>query len=169
APRWAKPTGKAEEKEFQACKDVLSTNSLRLAARYAGNQSKVWDEVAKTQKKLSANAKADVQAKESDTSLQLSLEAKEVRAATAKYVDRLEKAAKDKTDVIGYVFAINDKVVSADIYGSAALFQKLWPRLLRATATEAFAEIQKDKKFAPVALASVQAFLADANKGKPVT
>src|SRR5207244_8951732 len=104
APRWAQPTGKAEEKEFQACRDVLASNSLRLAARYEGKQSKVWDEVANTQRMLSANAKADVKAKESDTSLQLSLEAKEVRAAIAKYADTLEKTLKDKSDTIGYVF-----------------------------------------------------------------
>lgn len=169
APRWSQPTGKAEEKEFQACKDVLSTNSLRLAARYAGDQSKVWHEVAKAQEKLSANAKVDVKAKESDTSLQLSLDAKEVRAATAKYVDKLEGILKDRKDAIGYVFAINGKVMSADIYGSSALFQKLWPRLLRATATEAFADLQKGKSVAPVALASVETFLADADKGKPTT
>jgi hypothetical protein len=171
APRWSRPTGKAEEKQFQACKDVLSSNSLRLAARYAGDQSKVWNEVAKTQEKLSANAKVDVKNKESDTSLQLSLEAKEVRAAVAKYFDKLEKILQDKKDTIGYVFAINGKVMSADIYGSSALFQKLWPRLLKATATEAFADMQKGKSFAPVPLASVRTFtfMTDAEKGKPTT
>ncbi len=107
----------------------------------------------------------DVKAKESDTSLQLSLEVKEVRAALGRYVDKLEKITKDKNDVIGYVFAINGKVVSADIYGSSAMFSKLWPRLLKATATEAFAEMQKDKKFDPVALAAVHTFFAEADKG----
>jgi hypothetical protein len=169
APRWSQPTGKAEEKQFQGCKDSLCTNALRLAARYAGDQSKVWNEVANTQKKLTMNAKVDVKAKESDTSLQLSLEIKEVRAALAKYVDKLEKITKDKTDVIGYVFAINGKMVSADVYGSGAMFGKLWPRLLKATATEAFADLQKDKKFDPVALAAVQTFFAEADKGKAST
>src|SRR5262249_18272723 len=47
-----------------------------------------------------------------------------------------------------------------------AMFGKLWPRLLKATATEAFAEMQKDKKFDPVAVAAVHMFFAEADKGK---
>ena len=47
--------------------------------------------------------------------------------------------------MIGYVFAINGKVNSADIYGSNVLFKKLWPKLLKANAIEAIAELQKDK------------------------
>ena len=92
-----------------------------------------------------------------------------MRAATAKYVDKLEKIVEGKKDTIGYVFAINGKVVSADIYGSGALFQKLWPRLLKATATEAFADMQKGKSFAPVALAAVQTFIGDAQNAKPTS
>ena len=51
--------------------------------------------------------------------------------------------------VIGYAFAINGKVNSADVYASHELFQKLWPKLLESSAVEAFSELQKDKKFAP--------------------
>jgi hypothetical protein len=54
----------------------------------------------------------------------------------------------------------------ADIYGSPALFSKVRPRLLQASALEAFAELQKGKQFTPATVASVTGFLADADKGK---
>src|SRR5436190_24264043 len=100
-----------------------------------------------TQRKLSMNANVDVKAKESDSSLPLSLEAKEVLAATEKYLAKLSNLLDGKTDVVGYTFAINGKVVSMDVYGSPELFRKVWPRLIRANALEAFSEVQKDKKF----------------------
>jgi hypothetical protein len=42
--------------------------------------------------------------------------------------------------VIGYAFAINGEINSADIYVSNALFKKLWTRMLKAAAIEAVAE-----------------------------
>ena len=68
-------------------------------------------------------------------------------------------------DVIGYVFAINGKVNSADIYGSNVLFKKLWPKLLKANAIEAIAELQPGK-FQPASADSVQGFLSDSEKAK---
>ena len=41
---------------------------------------------------------------------------------------------------MGYVFAVNGKINSADIYPSNGLFRKMWPKLLRASATEALGE-----------------------------
>jgi hypothetical protein len=166
APRWYKPRGEASEAVFKDSKDQLASRNLRLAARYAKDQGKVWDEVTNTQRQLSANTGKSVQAKESDSSLQLTLEDKEVRAATGRYIEQLSGAIKDKEDVIGFAFAINGKMNSADVYGSGALFRKVWPRLLKATATEAFADWQKGKKFEPVNAQMVRAFLAEADRGK---
>ena len=42
-------------------------------------------------------------------------------------------------DAVGYVFAIDGSIDSGDEFGSAGLFRKLWPRLLRAAATLAVA------------------------------
>src|SRR5205823_10284844 len=69
-----------------------------------------------------------------------------------------------QNDVIGYAFAINGKVNSADVYVSSALFKKLWPRLLKANAIEAIAE-QQDSKFEPTTVDSVKGFLSDAESG----
>ena len=59
--------------------------------------------------------------------------------------------------MIGYAFAINGTMNSADVYASHAFFRKLWPRLIRASAVEAFAELQKGKSFAEPSMSAVHA------------
>jgi hypothetical protein len=125
-----------------------------------------WQGVAKAQGSLSHNAGRDVKAKESDSSLALSLQSKEVQAAVARYVARLSPIVEDKADVLGYAFAINGKVYAADVYGSPSLFQRVWPRLLHASAIEAFADLQKDKTFTPATVAAVKTFLEEGDNGK---
>ena len=72
-------------------------------------------------------------------------------------------------DVMCQAFAINGKVNSVEVYGSAALFAKLWPKLLRANALEAFIEQEKGKTYPTVSEAAVRAVLADAESGPAVT
>ena len=69
-----------------------------------------------------------------------------------------------KSDVIGYVFAINGHINSADVYASRALFLKLWPKLLKASAVEAIAELNKDVEVKPIASETVATFLAESEK-----
>ena len=165
ASRWMKPLTEAD-KTFTASPGQLCTNDLRLANRSSKDQSGVWAGCARTQDKLTANAKVQVKVKESDSSLALSLEVKEVEAAVNEYVSKLSGVFKDKDDVVGYVFAINGKVLSSDVYGSPELFRKVWPRLLRASAIEAFAELTKDKKHPSAKLQAFRTFLEEAAKGK---
>ena len=67
--------------------------------------------------------------------------------------------------MIGYAFAINGKVNSADVYASSALFKKLWPKLLKASAIEAVAELRRGEKFDAPKPVEVQSFLNDGSKG----
>jgi hypothetical protein len=68
--------------------------------------------------------------------------------------------------VIGYAVAINGKVEEADVYGSNALFRKLWPKLLNGSATEALAEQDKDKRFEVPRADAVKNFMATAVQGQ---
>jgi hypothetical protein len=165
ASRWMQPLTD-KDKTFSASPGQICTNDLRLANRRTGSQSEVWQNVMKAQHKLSANANQDVRAKESDSSLALSLKAGEVEKAVDKYVANLARIVEGQKDVVGYVFAINGTVVSADVYGSPVIFGKVWPRLLRASALEAFADLPRDRKFPAVTRAAFQTFLDEANKGK---
>jgi hypothetical protein len=165
APRWmARLDG--TNRTFAASPGQAGSNSLRLATRLNTNQIGVWEAVTQAQRSLSTNAAMPVQAPESDSSLALSLDAKPVREAMEKYVARLADVPQGKLAVIGYVYAINGKIYGADVFGSTALFQKVWPRMIRANATEAFGELQKGKTFEPVTQAAVRGYLEEAERGK---
>ena len=127
-----------------------------------GGQGGVWTEVAAVQRKLRKNSGA----KETGSSLQLTLEDKNVQEAVDKYMKKLAPALDGQKDVIGIAFAINGKIDSADVYASSTLFEKMWPKLLKASATEALTEFQKDKKFPKVSAKDVEACMVDAEKGK---
>ena len=127
-----------------------------------GNQGMVWSEVSAFQQKLTKNAGGEVRAKDSPSSLQLTLESKNVKEAIDNYIKKLAPIVERHEDVIGYAFAIDGKINSAEVFGSAALFKKLWPKLLRANAIEALAELQKGKKVDPVPMDAVKACLLDA-------
>ena len=101
-------------------------------------------------------------------SFQLTLENKDVAAAIDKYVDQLKSAGEGKDDVIGYIAVVNGKVSCSDVYGSNALFRKLWPKLLRSAATEAATEKKTDQKFEALSEDGVNNALLGAEDGKPL-
>jgi len=93
------------------------------------------------------------------------LENKQVTTSADSYIKALSGIADGKTDVIGYVFAINGKINSADIYASNVLFKKLWPKLLQASAIEAVAEVRQGQKFEAPKPVEVEGFLKDGDAG----
>lgn len=127
-------------------------------------QQQVWDAVAKMQTDLSAGVDAKVAAPQSATSLQLSLEHEKLKQAQAAYVAALEPQGLKDSDIVGYVVAINGKTVSANIYPSNGLFQKMWRKQLTASVTEAIGERTAAVAPAPAATAA-QEFLSTAEKG----
>lgn len=162
--RWQK-RGNEEATRFSSSTERVATRELKIAANKTKSQGEVWDKVAKAQTKLSANVGASVNAPISQSSFQLTLENRQVQQTAAGYLAALSHIADGRPDVIGYAFAINGKINSADVYAANALFRKLWPSLLKASAVEAIAELQRDRKFDAVAPADVGAFLEDAEAG----
>jgi hypothetical protein len=164
--RWNKRKGERVE-GFSTSAEVVPTKDLKLAAKSAKSQTDVWKNVTVAQDKLSENVGTRVNSTVSDSSLQLAVENGKLQETAAAYTRALAGVIRGKNDVIGYVFAINGKVNSADVYASSALFRKLWPKLLKANAIEAIAELQKDLKFEPATGAHVETFLAEAESSKP--
>jgi hypothetical protein len=162
--RWS---GRGNERAavFSSSADAVATKEIKLAAKRSNSQGGVWQSVTVAQDKLSRNVGARVNSTVSESSLQLAVENEKVQETADSYVKALSAIANRSDDVIGYVFAINGKVNSADIYGSNVLFKKLWPKLLKANAIEAIAELQKDK-FKPASADSVRGFLSEAEKAK---
>ena len=152
---------------FSSSANVANSKDLKVAAQSMGrNQSQVWAKVREAQRKLAQNLGKPVENSQSPTSLQLTLEDKKVLEEVDRYVKVLAKAPDGKKDVIGYAVAVNGDVQAADVYGSNALFLKLWPKLLQGSATEALAERQADKKFVEPKAAAVTKFLAESVRGK---
>lgn len=164
--RWEKRKGE-EVGQFSSSNDRLVTKELKLAANNAGSQQEVWAKVSEAQARLSKNVGAPVAARDSATSLQLSLENSKITANSAEYIKELQNIIAGKKDVIGYAFAINGRLNSADIYSSNTLFKKLWGKMLKATTIEAVAEANGRPSAAPAKPADVTDFLTDADKAKP--
>ena len=162
--RW-RQRGKESAGYFSSSANQIASRRQKLAVKYYGNQSEVWNEVANTQDRLSRNLGKSVRAPQSASSLELTLENTEVKKKSEAYLKALSNIIEKKTDVLGYVFAINGKINSADIYGSEDLFRQLWPKLLKSSATEALAEWQKDKKFTSPAQKEIARFFQNAKQG----
>src|SRR6266853_983950 len=162
--RWSK-RGTEEVTNFGSSANVIAGRDLKLAAKSAESQGEVWRQVAVAQDKLSANTGTRVNGAAAPTSFQLALENKEVQKTSDSYVKALGNIVNGKPDVIGYVFAINGKINSADVYASSLLFKKLWPKLLTSSAIEAVAELRRGEKFDAPRPAEVQGFLDDSPKG----
>jgi hypothetical protein len=131
-------------------------------------QQEVWEGVAKIQDKLSRAVAAPVAMPESRSSLQLSLENEKLKNAQALYVKALEPAGEAGDDIIGYVFAVNGKLNSADLYPSNGLFRKMWRKLLAANAIEAIGDKPAGASAALPSEADVLGFLKAAEGGKAV-
>ena len=161
--RWQK-RGNEKADEFSVSNRILPSKGLKIAANYNSSQRYVWDEVDSFQNKLSKNLGKSVRSKQSVSSLQLTLEDKEVNRAVREYVNLFSNLVKNDEDAVGFTFAINGKVEGAEIYSSNELFGRLWPKLLQACSLEAVAEMQNTEEFVIPAAGSFRAFLEDDEK-----
>ena len=197
--RWSK-RGAEDVKQFASSADALPSREAKLAMKAPAKpvaepapppsatgdtrriitqrggddtskrQGDVWASVAGVQRKLSDKLGAQVAAPQSASSLQLSLENEKLKTTRAAYISGLQDKPADG-DIIGYVFAVNGKINSADQYPSNGLFKKMWPKLLAASATEAIGEAAKSPAAAQAVGAApstidVEQFLTLAEAGK---
>lgn len=128
-------------------------------------QSRVWREVENIQAGLSAKLGATVKARDSGSSLQLSLENERLTEARQGYMTALKTVAASEADVVGFAFAVDGKIVSADVYPSNGLFRKMWDKGLAAAVTEALSSKTEDTA-STITTAEVDAFVLAAEKGK---
>jgi hypothetical protein len=166
--RWRQRGGESSAL-FASSGAQVSGKHMKMAANSnfsGGGQGQVWKEVQQYQTKASSNAGTDVTQNASPSSLQLTLENKKVKEEVDQYVKKLQGSVDGKNDVIGMAFAINGQMNSVEIYGNHTLFMKMWPKLLNSAGAEAFAELEKNKKFEPAKEADVMTCLRKAEDGK---
>jgi hypothetical protein len=159
--RWT-ARGAESTNEFNSADEMVVSKDLKFAAKHSNSQANVWNGVAAAQEKLSSAANTNVASSRSRSSLPLTLENDFVRESADDYINALRSIIDSSDDVIGFVFAINGEINSGDTYAMHGLFEKLWPRLLKAAAIEAVAELRHDhrEKFS-LAMQTIDGFLAD--------
>ena len=163
--RWTRRGNEAVDR-FESSNQTVATREVKKAMRISSNQAEVWESVAQAQRSLSGRLAGSVAAPASPTSYMLSLESPRLQKPVQEYIAALSGAPGRDADVVGYAFAVNGKLSSADVYASSDLFRKLWPKLLRASAVEAIAEAHAGPTPAAPGFAGVKAMLLDANHGQ---
>ena len=170
--RWS-ARGKEDVKTFATAAASVPSREAKLAIRApaaagavpASPQQQVWARVRKMQDGLSSNLGAPVKAAASQSSLQLSLENEKLKDAQDAYLKVLLQEGEKADDVVGYVFAIDGKLNSAEVYPSNGLFRKMWPKLLKASVTEAIGQKNSAAADPVPTSAAALAFLDQAAKG----
>ena len=167
------PKGAEDVSEFETSSYSMPSRYAKLSMKAASaegfygeksRQSKVWADVDAIHQKLSKKLDKEVKAQESPSSLQLSMEDETLDKEQERYTGALSSSVGQETDVIGYVFAINGELNSADVYPDHGLFIKLWPKLLNASVVEAIGEQGEKTRSTPVQ-DDVVMFLKDAETG----
>lgn len=161
--RWNK-RGSESNVAFGSSDTAIATKDLKLAAKRSNSQAEVWENVKVATGKLNSNLYLDVADPASPSSYELAVNNSVVLDTSNEYIKALSGIVRNQRDVIGYVFAINGHVNSADVYASRSLFLKLWPKLLRASAVEAIAELNQTEAAQPVTDESVRTFLAESER-----
>jgi hypothetical protein len=172
--RWG-PRQAEEAARFSSADAAMPSHTAKLkmyaaglwasgqGARTAPAQAAIWAECEAVQERLACSLGPSVRAAASRSSLQLSLETENVKAARTAYIEGLQTAGETEQDIVGTVVAINGKIKSGDIYTSNALFRKMWPKILAAGATEAIGETPIDP-VSPPKPEEICSFLAGAGK-----
>jgi hypothetical protein len=125
----AEAADKADNGKFFLTPGTLSKKS-RLAAQSGEGQQAVWDNVA------AVNASSRV---ESDSgAFTANFVDESVLEKLEPYLKSLREPIAGRERIIGVVVAINGKVEAVDVFESTPLFVKVWPRLLKGYALDAF-------------------------------
>ncbi len=144
---------------------IRGPGSNAYAAETSQRQQQVWEGVRRTQANLADRIGSSVRSAQSASSLQLALESEKLADAQRAYINALKAAGESGDDIVGFVFAVNGQLNSADVYPSNGLFRKMWSKLLTASAIEAIGH-RNEPNVAPPAADAVMAFLTTAEAGK---
>jgi len=132
------PDAKTREKlaeEAKHGKFVAHAGSLskagRAAVQEAQDQGEVWSKVGQ------ANAAAANESPSSDFAANYT-DPKALKQLQS-YIDAMQAPVANGKQVVGAIVAVNGIVEAVDVFQSTPLFQKLWPKLLKAHALDALA------------------------------
>lgn len=145
---------------------VIAPPNMRLAAAQ-GNQRQVWSTIRTDKLRLAreiARTNRLPLAVSRSSSLREQLQGDAYEMAISGFVRDLGTLPR-VSNPLGVVFAINGRLVTADVYASSDLFVKLYPQLLKAAASQALAVGVAAVQ--PPEVGEVGTFISDAWEGRP--
>jgi len=154
--RWVRTSS-----SFGALSLQMAQPSVRRNAMAEESQTRVWDEVRSAHK---AMARSGAPSPSTTTSYAAVMQSSPVQNEIDKVAqpieqsyDRLMGELRDRK-AVGVVVAVNGRLIWADVFASASLLEKYWPKLVRSYAAEAIVARAASKQNQPV-LADAQQFL----------
>jgi hypothetical protein len=167
--RWHQ-RGYEDARRFSSSEKMLSSSELKMASRAHRSQSEVWDEVAHYQTRASMSTGSDVRSRASASSLELTLDNEQLKAAVKEYLDAIKPTFDRNPAITGFAFSINGSLTMVEDFGSAALFGKLRDKLLESAANEAVAKYdRRDSAYRYPTPEEVQRFFVEAQNGRDTT
>jgi len=158
--RWAARASGGRGMSFTVSPAPVATKEQKFALKGLRSQSGVWEAGREANSQLARNAGSTLV----QDSYVLAAEDPKVKEKTEAYVRALVGAVEGKEDLVGMAFAINGEPNAAEIYATTSLFLKLWPKLLRGAAVEAFAKKPEKPVARAVAASDIDALLSEAGK-----
>jgi hypothetical protein len=143
----------AKQGKFVAHAGSLSKGG-RVAVQEGKGQQEVWDKVGE------ANASARVVS--GSGAFTANYTSPKVLKQLHAYIEVLQSPVAGRKQVVGAIVAINGKVESVDVFQATPLFQKLWPKLLKSDALDAFAVNREPAAERPCTLSEAREFLRTA-------
>jgi hypothetical protein len=149
---------------------IMAQPSVRAKAMGDKDQSQVWAEVRKQQQAMetvevtAAAPTASTNEIRSTSSYAVVMENKDVKEKVDEIAKPIEKNYKSlikqlrDRNAVGVVVAVNGRIIWSDVFASAELLEKYWPKLVRSYASEA---VVTRAKGGEASLAQAEAFLAN--------
>ena len=147
----------------------MAQPSVRLKAMAKKDQQAVWNEVAKSRAAVAGLVPAPAaRALEASSSYAGAMQNSAVQERLERVVAPIERSY-DKLmgelraqKAVGAVVAVNGEIVWADVFASASLLEKYWPKLIRSYAAEAVAARGPwNRQASTASTKEAQAFLDD--------
>jgi len=153
----------------------VATREQKLAVRLSKSQEDVWSAGKAVNEDLkakvvsaSSGGRGPAVAEEPKNSFVEAVEDPAVAKKVDEIVAGLSTILDGNADAVGAAFCINGKLQNIEVYTAAGLFRKLWPKLLRAAAVEAFAKAGKGEAPKPPAESELKGVLSalEGQKGR---
>jgi hypothetical protein len=129
--RWHE--GKSGKEFGFTANDALAPKGVRGASKIEGTQQGVWCCVG-VQK---VTAQTRLRAPNTNSSGNEMLDAPQIQKISDEYAGALDSILRSNPDAVGVAIVFNGQIEEVDVYPNHALFQRLYPRLVRSYAVQA--------------------------------